>query len=158
MGFLGKSGGVIGPIITAVFAFLMAGIAVAVIGKNPIKVYKAIFDGTGLNLFFHSVVLGRLPFSTEHVWFWWDTASPAAANLQQTLLITTPIICRRSRVAFAFRCGLFNIGGQGQYLVGSYFAVWVGSSFAASRPLLHVVFCSSPRARRRPLCRASPAS
>ena len=51
-------------------------------------------------------------------------------NLQQTLLITTPIILTGLAVAFAFRCGMFNIGGQGQYLVGAIIAVWVGSSFA----------------------------
>ena len=138
----GGLGGAAGPILTTIFAFLMAGIAVAVIGKDPIKVYQAIFNGTGLNFLFHfgshSI---RVPFSTQHVWFWWDTSSPAAANLQQTLLVTTPIICTALALAFAFRCGLFNIGGQGQYLVGSYFAVWVGTSFVHLDPFMHVVFC-----------------
>jgi len=41
-------------------------------------------------------------------------------------------------VAFAFRCGLFNIGGQGQYFVGAYFAIWVGSSFAGMNSALHI--------------------
>jgi simple sugar transport system permease protein len=138
----GKLGGAAGPIITTLFAFLAAGIAVAVIGKNPLKVYKAIFDGTGLNFFFHFGSYSiRVPFGTQHVWFWWDTASPAAANLQQTLLVTAPIICTALALGFAFRCGLFNIGGQGQYLVGVYFAVWVGSSFAHLDPFLHVTGC-----------------
>jgi simple sugar transport system permease protein len=75
------------------------------------------------------------------MWFPWDTASVAADNLQQTLLLTTPIILTGLAVAFAFRCGMFNIGGQGQYLVGSYFAVWIGSSFAQLNPLLHVTLC-----------------
>ncbi|HTR72150.1 MAG TPA: ABC transporter permease, partial [Solirubrobacteraceae bacterium] len=44
-------------------------------------------------------------------------------------------------VAFAFRCGMFNIGGQGQYLVGSYMAVWIGVSFDNMNPLLHVLLC-----------------
>ena len=43
-------------------------------------------------------------------------------------------------VAFAFRAGMFNIGGQGQYTVGLIIAVWVGSSFAGMPPVLHVVF------------------
>ena len=138
----GKIGGAAGPILTTIFAFLMAGVAVAVVGKNPLKVYRAIFDGTGLNFFVHfgsnSI---RLPFSTQHVWFWWNTSSIAATNLQQTLLITTPIILTAVALGFAFRCGLFNIGGQGQYLVGSYFAVWVGSSFIHLDPFLHVTLC-----------------
>ena len=29
-------------------------------------------------------------------------------------------------VAFAFRCGMFNIGGQGQYLVGAILGVFPG--------------------------------
>jgi simple sugar transport system permease protein len=138
----GKIGGAAGPIVTTLFAFLMAGVAVAVVGKDPLKVYRAIFDGTGLNFFVHfgsnSI---RLPFSTQHVWFWWNTSSIAATNLQQTLLITTPIILTAVALGFAFRCGLFNIGGQGQYLVGSYFAVWIGSSFVHLDPFLHVTLC-----------------
>jgi simple sugar transport system permease protein len=138
----GKIGGAAGPIVTTIFAFLMAGVAVAVVGKDPFKVYRAIFDGTGLNFFVHfgsnSI---RLPFSTQHVWFWWNTSSIAATNLQQTLLITTPIILTAVALGFAIRCGLFNIGGQGQYLVGSYFAVWIGSSFVHLDPFLHVTLC-----------------
>ena len=130
------------PVLTTTVAFLVGGLAVVLTGKNPFRVYSAIFTGTGLNWFFHvgnySV---RAPFSTQKVWFPWDTASVAAGNLQQTLLLTTPIILTGLAVAFAFRCGLFNIGGQGQYLVGSYVAVWVGSSFASLSPVWHVTFC-----------------
>jgi general nucleoside transport system permease protein len=137
-----KAGGALGPVITTIFAFLMAGIAVAVVGKNPLKVYRSIFDGTGLNFFGHFGSYSiRLPFSTQHVWFWWDTSSIAAMNLQQTLLITTPIILTAVALGFAFRCGLFNIGGQGQYLVGAYFAVWIGTSFVNLNPFLHVMAC-----------------
>jgi len=42
-------------------------------------------------------------------------------------------------VAFAFRCGLFNIGGQGQYFVGLYVANWVGFSLPGMAPLPHVL-------------------
>jgi simple sugar transport system permease protein len=42
-------------------------------------------------------------------------------------------------VAFAFRCGLFNIGGQGQYIAGSLAAVWVGSSFVELNRFSHVL-------------------
>jgi simple sugar transport system permease protein len=36
---------------------------------------------------------------------------------------------------------MFNIGGQGQYIVGTIFAVWLGSSFASLNPWLHVILC-----------------
>jgi len=134
--------GAIGPLITTVIAFLMGGLVVLFTGKNPIKVYEAIFKGTGLNWFFHvGNHSARIPFATAHMWFPFDTASVAAQNLQQTLLLTTPIILTGLAVAFAFRCGMFNIGGQGQYFAGTIFAVWIGSSFGGMNPLLHVLFC-----------------
>ena len=74
-------------------------------GANPINTYKAIFEGSGLNWLFP--------------WVTGDDRTIAALNLQQTLIITTPLILTGLAVAFAFRGGLFNIGGQGQYLVGS---------------------------------------
>ena len=131
--------GIVAPLITTLIAFLMGGLVVALTGKNPLKVYHAIFNGTGLNWFFHvGNHSARIPFSTQHMWFPWDTASVAAQNLQQTLLLTTPIILTGLAVAFAFRCGMFNIGGQGQYFAGSIFAVWLGSSFLNMSPWLHV--------------------
>ena len=42
-------------------------------------------------------------------------------------------------MAFAFRAGLFNIGGQGQYTVGGIVAVWIGSSFSSMPAVLHIV-------------------
>jgi ABC-type uncharacterized transport system permease subunit len=139
--FSGLSGA-IGPLITTIIAFFMGGLVVALTGKDPIKVYKAVFDGTGLNWFFHvghhSI---RIPFATQHVFFPWDTASNAAQNLQQTLLLTTPIALTALAVAFAFRCGMFNIGGQGQYFAGTIFAVWLGSSLHGLDPFVHVLLC-----------------
>jgi general nucleoside transport system permease protein len=132
--------GAIGPLVTVVLAFMMGGLVVVLTGKDPFKVYNAVFNGTGLNWFFHvGNYSARIPFSTHKVWFPWDTASTAAQNLQQTLLTATPIILTGLAVAFAFRCGMFNIGGQGQYLAGTIFAVWLGASFTSLNPFLHVV-------------------
>ena len=120
-----RGGGIITPIITVIFAFIVGGLVVLATGNNPIDTYKAIWDGTGLN---------------PATWLDSETRPAAELNLRQTLIVTTPLILTGLAVAFAFRCGLFNIGGQGQYLVGMYFAVWVGSSFASMPAVLHVVF------------------
>ena len=134
--------GIVTPLITTVVAFLVGGLVVALTGKDPVRVYHAIYEGTGVGWLFqvgnHSA---RIPFETGHMWFPWDTASVAAGNLQQTLLVTTPIVLTALAVAFAFRCGMFNIGGQGQYVAGTIFAVWLGSSFASLDPWLHVTLC-----------------
>ena len=120
-----RAGGVLAPILTVLIAFVMGGLVVLITtGKNPLETYRAIFDGSGLNWFF------EIP---------WDTSSEAAFNLQQTLIQTTTLILVGLAVAFAFRCGLFNIGGQGQYLGGAIIAVWVGSSFSGMSPIPHVL-------------------
>ncbi len=121
-----KAEGVLAPVLTALLAFFAGGIVVLITtGKNPLTTYRAIFDGSGLNYL--------LP------WVQGDARFLAELNLQQTLLITTPLILTGLAVAFAFRCGMFNIGGQGQYIVGSIFAVWIGSSFGGMSSLLHIV-------------------
>ena len=88
-----------------IFAFLIGGIVVAATGYNPISTYQGIFDEHRLNWFFPGPGEPR-------------RADGAEFNLQQTLLVTTPLILTGLAVAFAFRCGMFNIGGQGQYFVG----------------------------------------
>ncbi|MCC9195524.1 ABC transporter permease [Arthrobacter sp. zg-Y820] len=49
--------------------------------------------------------------------------------LTQTLTVATPLICAGLGVALAFRAGLFNIGAQGQILIGATMAAWVGFSW-----------------------------
>ena len=46
--------------------------------------------------------------------------------LSETLVQATPLILAGLSVAIGFRAGLFNIGAQGQLLVGGMFALWVG--------------------------------
>jgi ABC-type uncharacterized transport system permease subunit len=142
LAFYQRAGGIVTPFLTAVFAFLMGGIVVGATGHNPVRVYKAIFEGAGLNWFFH---FGNyhidVPFTNHHIWFWWDTNTnhTAAYNLTQTLLTTTPLILTGLAVAFAFRCGLFNIGGNGQYIVGAIVGVYVGSRFVDMAHIPHVL-------------------
>ena len=95
-----QSGGLLTALVTTLLAFLIGGLVVLVTtGSNPLETYKAIFDGTGLNWLFP-----------------WEDAEErvrAARRLQATLLLTTSLILTGLAVAFAFRCGLFNIGGPG---------------------------------------------
>jgi simple sugar transport system permease protein len=139
-----RAGGWVAPVLTAILAFLAGGLVVLATGSNPVKIYQAIWEGTGLEWFFQvgSYDVG-LPFSDARVWFPWnvdDIESLAAVNLQQTLILWTTLVLTGLAVAFAFRCGLFNIGGQGQYFVGAYFAIWIGSSFSEMNGFVHITF------------------
>jgi simple sugar transport system permease protein len=126
LGVAQRAGGVIVPLLTAVMAFLAGGIIVAATGHNPWTAYKGIWQGAGFNWLFH------VPWDT-------NTIHLDAFNLSQTLLVTTTLILVGLAVAFPFRCGLFNIGGQGQYFVGLYVANWVGVSLASWPTVPHVL-------------------
>ncbi|MGH3027663.1 MAG: ABC transporter permease [Gaiellaceae bacterium] len=120
--FSSRIGGILVPIAATALAFLIGGLVVAITGHNPVTAYKAIFAGTGLNWFFP--------------WVTGETREAAANDLQQTLILMAPLILTALAVAFAFRCGLFNIGGQGQYWVGFSAALFVGAHLEGmSRPL-----------------------
>ncbi|HEX6491460.1 MAG TPA: ABC transporter permease [Gaiellaceae bacterium] len=120
-----RAGGILTPLATAIVAFLIGGIVVAATGHNPYVAYWDIIKGAGLNWLAH-------PWQT-------NTAATDAYNMSQTLLQTTTLILTGLAVAFAFRCGLFNIGGQGQYFVGLFCANWVGVSFVNMTRPAHVV-------------------
>jgi len=118
--------GVSVPILTTVIAFIAGGLIVLATGHNPFSTYRSIFNGTGLNWLFP--------------WVTGAERATAAGNLQQTLIQATALLLVGLAVAFAFRAGMFNIGGQGQYTVGGIIAVWIGSSFAGMPPVLHIAF------------------
>jgi len=118
---LQKAQGCLAPLITAVIAFLMGGIVIVIsTGKAPWNVYVEIFKGAGLHWIF--------TFDEQ-----------AGFNLQQTLIVTTSLILTGLAVAFAFRCGLFNIGGNGQYLAGAILAVILGSQIHGLHPVPHII-------------------
>jgi general nucleoside transport system permease protein len=120
-----RAGGIVTPIITAFLAFLIGGLVVlATTHRNPLNTYKAIFDGSGLNWLFP--------------WVSGAARTSAALNLQQTLILVIPLILTGLSVAFAFRCGLFNIGGQGQYIVGIMVGVQMGVWFKSTPSPLHI--------------------
>jgi len=123
--FYERAGGLLVPIAAAFLAFVIGGIVVLITEKSisaPFEAYKAIFEGTGITWF--------IPGAGE--------TAEEARDLQQTLLITTPLILTGLAVAFAFRCGMFNIGGQGQYWVGLLTGIWFGTHFDGASPVVHI--------------------
>jgi simple sugar transport system permease protein len=119
-----RGSGILVPLGTLILAFLVGGLAVAATGHDPVGTYRAIFNGTGLNYVFP--------------WISADDRTVAALNLQQTLIVTCPLILTALAVSFAFRGGMFNIGGQGQYLMGTYASLWVGLRFQHMGKPLHI--------------------
>ena len=75
-------------------------------GGNPIDTYRAIFEGSGLNWLFP--------------WVTGDDRTLAALNLQQTLILTTPLILTGLAVAFAFRAGLLTSAARASTWSGAW--------------------------------------
>jgi simple sugar transport system permease protein len=93
-------GELIPEIIAVTLAFLVGGIALAVTGYSPLEAYRAMLIGAFGDVF----------------------------GIGQTLTQSTPIIFTALSFMFAFKCGLFNIGAEGQLLVGGLAAALVGIS------------------------------
>lgn len=87
------------PICAILLALVVGGAVILAVGENPIRAYAALAEG----------MFGS-----------WDRAAGSLGR-------STPFIGAALAVAFAFRAGLFNIGVEGQLLVGATAAAWVGT-------------------------------
>jgi len=59
-------------------------------------------------------------------------------SIDRTLVYSTPYIFAGLAVALGFRCGLFNIGAEGQLFVGALAATYVGYSIKGLPLLVHL--------------------
>lgn len=91
------------PIISVLLGLLIGALLMLGFGYNPLLGYKALWQGAFGDLYFFG----------------------------ETIRQVIPYILTGLAVAFAYRTGLFNIGAEGQVIVGWVAAVWVGISFEA---------------------------
>jgi general nucleoside transport system permease protein len=89
------------PFVAVVAAFIVGGILILAIGDNPLETYALLFGSA----------------------FSWPV------GIGYTLFYATPLIFTGLAVALAFRCGLLNIGAEGQLYVAAFAAAWVGIEF-----------------------------
>ncbi|MEO6195486.1 MAG: ABC transporter permease, partial [Thermoanaerobaculia bacterium] len=101
------------PLIAVAAAFLVGGVLVALVGDNPLHTYELLI-GSALT--------------------WPD-------GIGYTLFYATPLIFTGLAVAVAFRCGLLNIGAEGQLYIAAFATAWVGITFAGWSAWLLVPLC-----------------
>lgn len=58
--------------------------------------------------------------------------------ITESLVATTPYIFAGLAVAVGFRCGLFNIGAEGQLYIGAICSVWVGFAVKGLPAVIHI--------------------
>lgn len=70
----------------------------------------------------------------------WKGALGTPRNIADTLTTSTPYIFAGLAVALAFKCGLFNIGAEGQLALGAVSAAFVGFNFKGLPFPVHLIF------------------
>ncbi len=95
--------------VAVLLACLVGALILILSGANPIEAYVALFEG----------------------------AFGDASAIGRTLEKSTPLIFNGLAVAFALRAGLFNIGAQGQLLLGALVAAVVGFSVHGVPAAIH---------------------
>ena len=68
--------------------------------------------------------------------------APAIRPITETLVATTPLIFTGLAVAISFRAGMFNIGGNGQLMLGALAATMTAIFMAGSAPAVVILFAS----------------
>jgi general nucleoside transport system permease protein len=67
------------------------------------------------------------------------TSLGSDTGIVNSLLRMTPFILSGLAVAFAFKGGLFNIGAQGQLVVGAICSAWAGFALTGLSPVVHTL-------------------
>jgi simple sugar transport system permease protein len=86
------------PLLAVLLALAAGGLILLVTGYDPLQAYAAMWEG----------VFG------------------STRNFSEVLLKATPLIFTGMGIAVAFRCGVWNIGAEGQFYAGAVAATWVG--------------------------------
>ena len=92
------------PLLAVAAAFIVGGVIVLALGDDPIAAYSLLLSNS-----FGSI-----------------------RDIGWTLHYATPLIFTGLAVAVAFRCGLLNIGAEGQLYVAAFATAWVGMKFGGT--------------------------
>lgn len=95
---------IVWPLVAVAAAFVVGGIIILLLGDNPVNAYSLLLTNS----------FGSL------------------RDIGWTLHYATPLIFTGLAVAVAFRCGLLNIGAEGQLYVAAFAAAWVGIKFGGT--------------------------
>lgn len=98
------------PVVAVLLASAIGAIILLISGAPPLQAYAALIEGS--------------------------FGSPAA--FARTLEKATPLVFSGLAVAFAFKAGLFNIGAQGQLLIGALTSAVLGFAITGLPAIVHV--------------------
>ncbi|PAT01691.1 sugar ABC transporter permease [Candidatus Izimaplasma bacterium ZiA1] len=91
-------------------AFLIGAIIMIAIGENPIEVYGILIEKSLLD----------------------------QKGLLKTIHTASPLILTALAIAISFKANIFNMGVEGQMLLGGFFAGVIGFTFEGLNPVIHI--------------------
>lgn len=100
-------------LLPVLLAFLIGAIIILLIGENPLTTY--------------GVMLSKTLFDWK--------------GFLKTLHFASPLILTGLAIAITFKANVFNMGVEGQMLVGAFFSGVVGFTFKGLSPVLHISLC-----------------
>jgi len=147
--------GLVLPALAVLSALILGGLAVALtdqtvwaavpdLFRTPGPVLKAVWDSmaAAYSALFQGSI-GNLGDVTRGLEAWWvggDTKPilSAARPISESLVLSVPYILSGLAVALGFRAGLFNIGVEGQFVIGGLCAVVVGFAVKGLPAIIHL--------------------
>lgn len=101
------------PLVAVLLALTLGSVLLIFIKVNPLMAYKYLIFGNFTNIY----------------------------NIAEVFVKATPIILTGLAFTFAFKTGLFNIGGEGQMFVGAIAAVYMGLKTGHMAPFISISLC-----------------
>lgn len=100
-------------------ALVAGGIIILFVGKNPLEAYYYLLRG----------------------------AFGSVTSFGETLIKATPLIFTGMAAAISYRCGMYNLGAEGQFMMGAIASIWFVNSAvfipAVPRAILSMVFAAA---------------
>ena len=100
------------PLISVLLAFVIGCVVMTALGANPFVALQAL----------------------------WTGAFGSMRNVGTTLARSTPLIFTGLCACFAYRCGVFNLGGEGQFIIGAVVCCIIATRSGLEGPLA-IVLC-----------------
>ena len=103
----------VGPLLALVLSFIIGGVFILAVGKDPLDVYVRLFSET----------LGN------------------SYGIGQVLFKATPLMFTGLSAAIAFQAGLFNIGAEGQLSIGAFCTAIAGFMYPSLPAFILIPLC-----------------
>lgn len=100
------------PVLSVLVALFLGAVIITIMGYDAAVAYRSLWAGAFGNI--HSI--------------------------SETLVQTTPLLFTAVSYSIAYKCGLINLGAEGQLYMGAIFGAFVGARFGFLPSALHIPF------------------